>query len=183
MLLRYFGYGLILVLMIPIGWVLVPFLYKPFYWIYTKKVKPYWWFINSDEPTFFDNKFGSDWWREQKGIDLQTKWSRFWAFYRWNAIRNPVYSFKTYEIRPYNPASEKYNINLIDNTTNSDGLEFCNKIIRGFQFCTFYVDGKKQFRISATFKLLWFYQHFQFGMSDERYLYKIKWWSKKDIWL
>jgi len=181
MIFRYVFSGLLLLLLVPIGWVFYLFIYPIFDWVYKKKVIPYWWFINSDEPTLFENKFGAIWWQKEKKIKLDTWYRKFLASYRWNAIRNPVYSMKTYVLRPYDSSLPKLNLKVYWNTTQFDGLEFCDKTVRGIQLSTFDVWGKKQFRFSATFRTLWWYTNFQFGMNDFRYLYKIRLWSKKDM--
>ena len=178
MYLRYILFGIFYGLMTVIGWFIYPFIY-PFYdRIYSGKKVPFWWFLNSDEKTYGENKYGAKWWIKKKKIKLNTKWHRFKASYRWVAVRNSIYTLKL-KFVPY--FSEPYRKIIYFNITNGSGMEFCNEKIHGWLFITFTADEKRHFRMSATFKLLWWVQNFQLGMSEKRHLYKLRFWSKKDI--
>lgn len=190
--LRWLGFGLLFGILFLLGFVFYPFIYSSWDAIYlnnsqqygetdeeyASRKKTFWWYmINGDEPDLLQNKYGADWWRERKGIRLDTKLQRFWAYYRW-ITRNPHYNLKLHWV----PKVGDYQaIKIYWNTTIRNGLTWCNKSIVGWQFSTFTKNYQRQFRMSATFKLLWWVQNFQFGYSDNRYIYKIRFWSRKEI--
>jgi hypothetical protein len=176
MYLKYILIGLIQGFLTILGWFIYPLIYIWFDGIYYGKEKLFWYFINSDEPTFKQNKYGADWWREEKNIRLNRWWKKFFASYRWNAIRNPIYNFKLYGIVPQKGFPN--NIKIHYNTTEHGGMSFCDKHIVGKQFATYEIKGQRQFRLSATIKLLWWVQNYQFGMNEKRYVYKMRFWNK-----
>ncbi len=178
MIIRWFLYGVLFLVMMVLGWIFHPF-YYPFYnGIYINKKVPFWWFMNSDEPTFFENKYGAVWWLKKKEIKIYTGWQKYKASYRWVAVRNPHYNLKLKLIPKLGKETKP---KIYFNTTGMDGLEFCNENILGVQLATFTVEGQRQFRFSATFKLLFYTQNFQFGMSKKRYLHKVRFWNNKNV--
>ena len=172
---KYYITGLLFSIMTIIGLIIYPFIYLIYDWVFNKKVFILWWFLNSDEPTFKENKYGANWWIEKKNIKLNTKLQRFISSYRWVAIRNSIYTLKL-KLIPKKGKIES--IKIIYNTTSGNGLTFCNEVLHGKQYAKYKIKGQKQFRRSATVKFLWFVMNYQFGMSEKRYLYKLRFWNK-----
>jgi hypothetical protein len=142
------------------------------------------WFVNTDEPTDTENNYGADKQRIEWGIyDIESRnlFTKFWWYLKWNIVRNSFFYFKLHVIIPKIGTLE--NIQYKINTTEKDGLKWCDYNDRGTIYTTYEIDGQKHFRYSHTkeVKLLWIWkriQNVQFGASGtedkNRYIYKVK---------
>jgi len=150
--------------------------------IYKYKIPIWWWFLNSDEGDYISNVYGDKKWRDRIGFDYQKSgWiKKTWIAFRWLAIRNSHYNFRLAVTRPKQGEYKRIKVYFVDTEPQTSGMTFCNKEIKGRQFATYYVEGRKYFRYSFTKrtpKWLFFLRPFwnvQLGWSSVRVIFKMR---------
>lgn len=142
------------------------------------------WFVNTDEPTDFENNYGDLGFLKRKGIDiLNSNAFMRWIYYiNWCVIRNSFWYFKTHVFIPYPAKPDSWK--TITNTTEHGHLHLCNYNDRGLIWTEYWINERKYFRYSFTKEIrlffvfgkrIWNVQLGSNGIGDtNRYLFKSK---------
>lgn len=154
MILRWIGYGLLFVLMIILSIPIVPLIYPFRKFIRKHKENFFWYFLN-------DTTKGRD------AGDYGRFSHNFIGYIKQCLFRNPHWNLKL-KLSPKTGVKE--------NLKGKTYLYNVNKpLVTGFNWCTYFIEGIKYFRMSFTLKIFWlFYISSQLGAADNRYLYKFK---------
>lgn len=80
------------IILIPSSYILFPLAYLMRNWIRKNRFYPLWIFLDDEEFQKQGHDYGEPWWRESKGLKIDTKWNKFKAAYLWNVVRNPAWN-------------------------------------------------------------------------------------------
>lgn len=146
------------------------------------------------------------WWLRDKGLKMDSTFSRFWACYRWNGFRNTIWNFHLLTEHDHSRANEVYAKGLLykdfkpligdvfsfavlkyvdifgDYADNSGEYLSVRFSYLGKMFCIYEVNGRTFFRFSLAKKLpLLGYTEIQLGTNDKRYTFRFKIKGKQEV--
>ena len=158
-----------------------------------------WIFLDDESYLINGDDYGSEIWREQEGIEINTGWQKFIAAYKWGVIRNPAWNmYSIFRTKKGDPTiiSEKGYLErngvswpLINsavikwedgegNYTDNNGKCISKKFsIFGKSKIWYEIDNTLYWRYTFAGKkkfLWWEYMEIQLGTNDKRYKIRFK---------